>query len=278
VPYTTKEADLAAAKARMKMNYAVANHPQFAGNPIVAAALANAKASDAAFFSALAEVEAERSFLRMWRTHRHFRQVCAAADQAHEALRVAVTISEISAPDALERKAKFKELLGELQVEIVAETLRISQGVKSAFDEVPPLKIGESEQMTLVLGVLSFFLHVLDRDLFRPDSEILRENIYDPTAEALSHWYGKALVGSDGARVARRSIDHRTLQLAKAPSVLGKDSQDRNSVLWRAARAIGEEDLGRTDPFLFAVILLNLTRGLNNLPIEQRAKALAELL
>jgi hypothetical protein len=77
----TKEADLAAVKARMEMNYAVARHPKFAGNPTVAAALANAKASDAAFLAALAEVDAERNSFRMRRTHRHFRQACEAADK-----------------------------------------------------------------------------------------------------------------------------------------------------------------------------------------------------
>jgi hypothetical protein len=90
----TKEADLAAVKARMEMNYAIAGHPQFAGNPIVSAALANAKASDAAFLTALAEVEAERNFFRMWKTHRHFREACAAADQAHAALRAAIESAE----------------------------------------------------------------------------------------------------------------------------------------------------------------------------------------
>ncbi len=62
MPDTTKEADLAAVKARMKMNYAIAGYPKFVGNPIVSAALSNAKANDAAFFAALAELEAERSF------------------------------------------------------------------------------------------------------------------------------------------------------------------------------------------------------------------------
>jgi predicted Zn-dependent protease with MMP-like domain len=58
-PDTTKEADLAAAKARMEMNYAIASHPKFAGNPIVSAALANAKANDAAFRKAADQGHAE---------------------------------------------------------------------------------------------------------------------------------------------------------------------------------------------------------------------------
>ena len=90
----TKAADLAAIKARSELNYAVANHPMFAGNPLVAAALANAKANDAAFLAALAEVEAERNFFRMWKTHRHFRQACAAADKGHATLREVIGNAE----------------------------------------------------------------------------------------------------------------------------------------------------------------------------------------
>jgi hypothetical protein len=78
----------------MELNYSIASQPNFAGNPLVAAALANAKASDAAFFAALAEVEAERNLFRVWRTHRHFREACAAADNAHATLRGLVEIAE----------------------------------------------------------------------------------------------------------------------------------------------------------------------------------------
>jgi tetratricopeptide (TPR) repeat protein len=90
----TKAADLAAIRARWELNYSVARHPMFAGIPLVAAALANAKACDAAFLAALAEVEAERNLFRMWSTHRHFRQACAASDKAHATLREVIGIAE----------------------------------------------------------------------------------------------------------------------------------------------------------------------------------------
>jgi len=91
----TKDADLAAIKARYEFNYAlVASNPKIADNPLVIAAVTNSKASYAAFLAALAEVEAERSLFRMWRTHRHFRQACAAADSAHAALRFAIESAE----------------------------------------------------------------------------------------------------------------------------------------------------------------------------------------
>src|SRR6516225_150184 len=89
----TKEADLAAARARCELNYAVASHPKFAGNQMVMAALANAKASEAAFLAALAEADAARGF-RRWSTYRHCRQACAATDRAHATLRSTVEIAE----------------------------------------------------------------------------------------------------------------------------------------------------------------------------------------
>jgi hypothetical protein len=89
----TKEADLAAIKARCELNYTVASHPMFASNPIVIAALANAKASDAAFLAAVAEADAARGF-RIWSTYRHVRQAGAASDSAHAALRAAIESAE----------------------------------------------------------------------------------------------------------------------------------------------------------------------------------------
>jgi multidrug resistance efflux pump len=90
---TSKEADLAAIKARVELNYAVASHPMFAGNPIVVAALANAKANDAAFFAAVVEADAARG-LRVWSAYRHLRQASAASDKAHATLRAAVESAE----------------------------------------------------------------------------------------------------------------------------------------------------------------------------------------
>jgi len=89
----TKEADLAAIKARCELNYTIANHPKFSSNPIVKAALANAKASEAAFLAAVAEADAARGF-RIWSTYRHVRETCVVADEAHAALRAVVELAE----------------------------------------------------------------------------------------------------------------------------------------------------------------------------------------
>jgi hypothetical protein len=89
----TKDADLAAIKARCELNYTVASHPKFAGNRIVMAAIANAKASEVAFLAAVAEADAARGF-RIWGAYRHCRQACAVADSAHASLRGAIESAE----------------------------------------------------------------------------------------------------------------------------------------------------------------------------------------
>ena len=87
----SKDADLAAIKTRYESDYAlIASDPKIVNDPLVIAAIANAKASDAAFYAALEDVEAKRNFLHRWNTYRHFRQTSVAAEKAHDALRAAV--------------------------------------------------------------------------------------------------------------------------------------------------------------------------------------------
>jgi hypothetical protein len=85
------DADLAAIKARFESNYAlVTNDPKIAGDPVIIAALAKAKASAATFYAALESVEANSDFLWRWGAFRRFRQAAIAAEKAHDKLRAAV--------------------------------------------------------------------------------------------------------------------------------------------------------------------------------------------
>jgi hypothetical protein len=108
----TKDADLAAIRARCELNYTVAGHPKFAGNQIVMAALATAKASEAAFLAAVAEADAARGF-RIWSAYRHCREACAAADSAHAALRAAIEIAEEPKMSDADMKAELEALRAE---------------------------------------------------------------------------------------------------------------------------------------------------------------------
>jgi hypothetical protein len=86
-----KDADLAAIKARYESNYAlITNDPKIAKDPVIIAALAQAKASEAGFYAALENVEAKSNLLRRWGAFRRFRQAAIAAEKAHDKLRAAV--------------------------------------------------------------------------------------------------------------------------------------------------------------------------------------------
>ena len=113
---TTKQAD--AAKVWCELNYAIASHPKFADNPVVIVALANAKASEATFIAAAAEADG-----RSWDPHRepHVRQVSAAIESAHAALRAA--IESASGSDHLPAHDEFS---GARNVSPLHQAMRIS--------------------------------------------------------------------------------------------------------------------------------------------------------
>ena len=87
----SSDPDLAAMKARYELNYHLVDRdPKLASNPLVIAALARAKASEAAFYAATKDVEAQPNFFRRWNSFRRFRQAAIAAEKAHDELRAMV--------------------------------------------------------------------------------------------------------------------------------------------------------------------------------------------
>ena len=91
----SRDADLAVLKSRNELVYAhIANNPKIASNPLVVAALAYQKACYAAFLTAMADVDVNKNFFRVWSVHRHFTQACSTADNAMAALGRAIEIAE----------------------------------------------------------------------------------------------------------------------------------------------------------------------------------------
>jgi len=88
--------DLAAIKARCELNYLVASQPKFARNPRVIAAVATAKASEAALYAAVAKADAAPWFLT-YGAYYHVREVNSELDKAHAALRAALEYAEAEA-------------------------------------------------------------------------------------------------------------------------------------------------------------------------------------
>ena len=199
-------------------------------------------------------------------------------------------VSEEAKFRIMPKEAKLKTLLKELQIGIVAEVMHFSPDVKSEYKEETdkiakkfsnyPYLEPELNEMLLNIGALSFFLHVLDRILFHQNNEILRETIYDNTAAELSGLFGKILKpehATTTADIVRDLIDQRSLQLAKAPSVIPKDARDRNNVVWFATRAISEDVDHPKDLILDIIISGRLALGLKNtMPLHGRIIAAME--
>jgi hypothetical protein len=135
-------------------------------------------------------------------------------------------------------------------------------------------------QMILCIRALSFFWHVIDRHSFRPNNEALREAVLDPIAISLSELladmlnkHGMPITGTE----LLRGIQSLSLRYAAAPTLLGKSVQDKNSVVWLAANAIAE-DIGHPKQAIALLIHGQLLRGLNNLSLANRIRALETVL
>jgi hypothetical protein len=199
----------------------------------------------------------------------------------------------------LDRKAKLKRLLKELQVGIVGQTISSAADIAEKFDKsaagdasyrlffsVGPPKVATTQinQIILSLGVLGFFIHALDRLSFRQNSETLRESIFDCTALELSEWFGQMLAKLDpelASTAKHDTLSHlnlRQLQYSKAPTLLGRSADDKNSAVWLAACTIAEDLNHPKDFVLVMFIKIRLTEGLVELNLENRVKALEELL
>jgi len=88
--------ELAAIKARCQLNYVVAGQAKFARNSLVSAALANAKAIEAALDAAAAKADAAPWFL-LYGAYCRVREVCAELDKALMELRAALDCAEANA-------------------------------------------------------------------------------------------------------------------------------------------------------------------------------------
>jgi hypothetical protein len=73
-------------------------------------------------------------------------------------------------------------------------------------------------------------------------------------------------------------FDHLTSQLADAPSIFGDGPEDGNSAMWRAGRAICDQDLGRDDRRLLNIVGTHLMRGVEGLALADHITRMAEVL
>ncbi len=178
------------------------------------------------------------------------------------------------------KRDEFAEHIAELASQIANATFKFSQDIKSAYEIVPKRRLGDKnlddiDQLRLTLGAFSFFMHVLDRYLLRMNTGVMREMILDFIFENLVQVYAKSFSRSapQMEKLVLTHYDDRASELAEASTIFGEDREDRNTAVRRASRAICEEDLGRDDPRLLAIVDTHLVQALENLTLVDQIAA-----
>jgi hypothetical protein len=200
------------------------------------------------------------------------------------------------------QKSKFENLLHELKAGVLGQTIAFAAGVADEFDSwvarrlfgwtndarsyPREFSVGEPQsstthlnQILLSFEALSFYLHAIDRLSFRPNSEKLREAIFDPIAILLSETFTEMLKKRkiSTANNTLDALQGLSLRYAQAASLLGREANDKNSALWFAARAIAE-DAGYPDEVVAMLMANELGNGLVALDLANRIKTIEAVL
>jgi hypothetical protein len=201
------------------------------------------------------------------------------------------------------RKSRFRTQLKELQVRMQDTITDFAVGVTEDFDPIvnrrtvgPPayplfFSIGPPKtdkthlnQLILCLDALSFFVHALDRFLFRPDSEALSAAVLEATVLELENWLESTVANLTASETLvsknelRKYIDHRASQYIHATSLLGTGENDRHTAIWLAAKTTARDAGYPNDVLLTKLIQTRLFEGLADLDLAERVKKLEQLL
>jgi hypothetical protein len=268
----TKDADLAAIKARCELNYTIASHPKFADDQIVMAALANAKASETAFLAAVAEADVARGF-RIWGAYRHCRQECAAADSAHAALRAAIESAEQEYQTRLESLADTEasedgltdvicwhfrgkpntNAILEEKAEVAAHFIinNFDGPLELATGLTADLQVGVKEARQVLAETAAFLLSLIDQPALR----FLGTENRDVFMDALETKVADALEQKGFEPIAfRKLLYKRYEEYAKCPWLRDKNAKD--TFFWEFGKIVGST-LGVGKNILFQAYLEN---------------------
>jgi hypothetical protein len=200
------------------------------------------------------------------------------------------------------KKRGPREELQELHRWIAASCIGFAATVTEAFEKSAP--VGEKpsydllfsngppkqtrchlNQMLLAVEGLCFFLHALDRLSYQRQNEKLRELVFDSSAAEMVRLFIELIrtqTGKNDPDVCEDGligwINERASQYGKAPALLGKDINDRNTVLWIASCAIAEAVNYPKHIILVLEIKNALTRELIEMDLANRLNRIAALL
>lgn len=198
------------------------------------------------------------------------------------------------------KKSRIEREVADLEMVLVAQAVKFATFIAKAIDNMvgeseqptyrllfsegpPTVEFSHANQMALAIEGLGFFVHSLNRVSFRPNSETLREIIYDPSVLQIVHLFAK-MIGALSKELDTKTaeagvlnlISERELQYAKKPFLLGKSPDDRQSAVWDASRTIAEA-VGRPKHLLLIqVILSELLRALEEMDLAARVKRVEE--
>lgn len=183
-----------------------------------------------------------------------------------------------------QKSEKFAQHIAGLAVQITNASFEFSKHVMSAYEGVPKRRLGdrdldEIDQTRLTMGAFSLFIHILDRYLLCIDSRVLKQTVLDFIFKNIVRVCARSFSSPTEAEAfVSNHYDGRAPQLAAAPTIFGEGPEDKNTVMWRAIRAICEDDLGRDDRRLNGIVETGLMQGLEALALADRVAAMAEML
>jgi hypothetical protein len=200
------------------------------------------------------------------------------------------------------RRSRINGDLKELEMHMVAQAIDFAIAVTGAFDtfvgqsEEPTFRLifwkgqptrysSHLNQLTLMIEGLCFFLHCLNRIAFRPDSETLRELVFDPTVQQIVRLLSKifkSLSTENDTKVTEDDllllVSERELQYGAMPSVVGKDLDDGQSA-YRVASLTIANMLGRPrNAFLHQMIRTELLEALVRVDLITRVERIEAMI
>jgi hypothetical protein len=198
-------------------------------------------------------------------------------------------------------KSQLEHEIHELHVCLTGQIIGFAAGVPGAFAPFaakygnasyhllfsvgppPENKTSPLNQGILALEGCCFYLHALDRALFRGADERLRELAYDSSVRELVRFFVDSFRNLYQDRAPQdyeilSLINARNAAYGLATSLLGKELTDPTSALSLAANQISETVQHPENVLLITIIRSELLNGLTALNLGARAKAIQALL
>jgi hypothetical protein len=171
----------------------------------------------------------------------------------------------------VKRMAVNKEELSDVESWLVGQSLRFAAEITGQFKEVP--------QVLAATEGLSFFLHALRREVFKPSEFKAWDGIFEPAikqmiqlfAMTVSAWSGADIDRATLAKDVQNMISMRNLEYQTVPFLIG-EADDRLTVVFSAGRRLAESVDPERREAVYETVHKILTRVCEGELNEQSAK------